>query len=309
MNVVILGSGFGLYGYLPALSNIKNITIFLLSRYKTQFYKRPDINLYFDTIQWVDDVETLLKLANTLIIALTPAQQYFWIKKCLSYQNINYIFCEKPLATTPDLANDLFENLVISGKKFRIAYNFRYTDWGWKILNSFKNIGSITWNFQAHHYKKNIQNWKRQHTDGGGALRFYGIHLIALFSELGYNNTSYSEIKNNKKNEAESWCAEITGDNLTNCKLNISTNSPETSFIIEESNGQIYSLLHPFQTNSMDKESIFDQRIPFITKALIDLFGHPENYYGWYKHTNRLWKNIEERTLHNEKNFCHNALF
>lgn len=297
MNVVILGSGFGLYGYLPALSNIKNVKIFLLSRYKNQVCKRSDINFYFNNIAWVDDTETLLKLADSLIIALTPAQQYLWIKKCLIYQNINYILCEKPLAATPHLANDLFTDLTTSGKKFRIAYNFRYTEWGEKILNTLNNIESISWNFQAYHYAKNIHNWKRLHKEGGGALRFYGIHLIALLSELGYSNTFYSEIKTNKKYEAETWKAEIVGDNLINCIVKISTNSPETSFVFKDTKGQTYSFLHPFQTNLSDKENVYDQRIPFLTKSLLDLFYHPEQYCKWYKHTHLLWKNIEERTL------------
>lgn len=297
MNVVILGSGFGLYGYLPALSSIKNVKIFLLSRYKNQVCKRLDINFYFNTIKWVDDDEILLELADAVIIALTPAQQYIWIKKCLTYQNINYILCEKPLATTPDLANDVLIDLVTSRKKFRIAYNFRYTEWGKNVLETLKNIENITWNFQAHHYEKNIQNWKRQHKDGGGALRFYGIHLIALLSELGYNNTAYSEIKTNKKNEAETWSAEIIGDNLIDCTVNISTNSPETRFVIKDSKGQAYSLLHPFQTSLSDKEDKYDQRIPFLTKSLLDLFYHTEHYCKWYEHTHLLWKNIEERTL------------
>ena len=297
MNVAILGSGFGLYGYLPALSNIKNVKLFLSSCYQSQVCKRSDISFFFNSIEWIDGDEPLLEICDAVVLALPPAQQFSCVKKCLAYPNINYILCEKPLATTPDLANDLLMDLTLSGKKFRIAYNFRYTEWGIAILNSLKNIENISWNFQAHHYAQNIQTWKRQHKKGGGALRFYGIHLIALLSELGYSDASYSEIKTNQKNEAETWRAEIIGDNLANCKLNIATNSSETSFILKDSNGHTYSLLHPFQTFLSDKENKRDQRIPFLTKGLYDLFYHPEFFCKWYKHTNLLWKNIEQRTL------------
>lgn len=297
VKVAILGGGFGLYGYLPALSKIKNVRVILLNRYRERIYTRTDIKPIFKSIEWVNDHETLLELCEALIIALPPEQQFLWVKKCLKYSNINYILLEKPLAITPDLAIDLILDLQTSGKKFRIGYNFRYTDWGVALLNSLSSIESISWNFQAYHYAKNIQNWKRQHKNGGGALRFYGIHLIALLSELGYNNTAYSEIKTNHKNEAETWSAEIIGDNLNNCTLNIATNSAETNFIIIDSNGYTYSLLHPFQAISSDAEDKYDQRVPFLIKGLLDLFEHSELYYGWYIHTNTLWKNIEQWTL------------
>jgi len=45
---------------------------------------------------------------------------------------------------------------------------------------------------KADHFKNNKDNWKRDHKQGGGPLRFYGIHLIAVLAELGYTSSRQS---------------------------------------------------------------------------------------------------------------------
>lgn len=298
MKVLILGGGFGLYGYLPALSELEGVSIILPSRYKERLKQRDDINSFYNMIEWIDNGENLLELCEGLIIAVPPTQQFLWVKRCLYYKNITHLLLEKPLASTPSLALDLMRELECSGKKFRIAYNFRHTCWGESTLRHAKGIKSITWNFQAHHYKQNIQTWKRRYSEGGGALRFYGIHLIALLSELGYTDVCYSKIEAKEQHEAEIWSAGVTrADHLSPCVINIATNSKETVFQLSDNNGHIISLLDPFQTKLPSEATSMDQRIPYLTKILHDLFYGEKYYYDWYGTTNLLWHTIEQRIL------------
>lgn len=300
MKVAILGGGFGLYGYLPALTQIPTLTISLSARNKERLKARHDISHLYDDIDWYNDDKSLINECDGIVIALPPTEQYTWINKCLNCKNITHILLEKPLASSPNLADDVLNNLKLSGKKFRIGYNFRYTSWGKDLLENIKNIKEMTcidWSFNAHHYAKNIQTWKRQHTDGGGALRFYGIHLIALLAELGYNDASYSEIGQKMDGEAESWVAELIGPNLPPCKISISTKSVDTQFKIQSNNKSIVSLLQPFETTLQQNDSTMDQRIPFLVQNLTDLFFKDLIYYEWYKNANILWTNVEKRTL------------
>lgn len=296
MKVLILGSGFGLYGYLPALCTLKNISIILPSRYKERFIHRAELTSYYNRIEWIDNQKDILALCEGLIIALPPIQQFSWVQKALQYRNISHLLLEKPLASTPDLAMNLISDLEISGKKFKIGYNFRYTDWGEHILRHTKGIKSITWKFKAHHYKQNIQTWKRLHHQGGGALRFYGIHLIALLSELGYSDVVNSIIEVNEC-EAETWSARLAKVDLPPCDVTIATNSNQNIFQVIDSNGYIISLSDPFQTIQSFSGTFIDRRIPYLIKLLKALFCEKKMDNNWYKVTHLLWHTIEQRTL------------
>lgn len=297
MKITILGGGFGLYGYLPALCKINNLHIFLPKRYQKHFQQREDLKTFYEQVEWVSEGVNLLENCEGIIIALPPRQQIIYVNKCLNYKHISHLLLEKPVAITPSLAIGLISDLKKSGKKFRIAYNFRYTNWGEMMLASRVGIKNIYWSFQAHHYAKNIQTWKRLHEEGGGALRFYGIHLIALLTELGYDSVSYSEINAKQPNEAESWEAEITGKNLSTCLLKLTTNSRNTNFLVKDSENHNFSFLNPFQTFSTNMVRSSDYRIPFLTKLLKDLFCNEKKYYEWYETTNQLWNCIEQKVL------------
>lgn len=297
MRIAVLGGGFGLYGYMPALFASSDFTVILPTRYQEKLKQRNEITHFYNRVEWMNSDVDLLEHCEGIIIALPPEQQVRWVKKCLTYKTISHILLEKPVAITPILSTDLINEIESSGKKFCIAYNFRYTDWGKAILRHVPSIESITWNFQAHHYAQNVKNWKRLHQEGGGALRFYGIHVIALLAELGYSDVSYSEIKAAKKNEAEIWHARLLADDLSPCIVTINSNNKEAQFVIKGNNAQNYSFLHPFQIQSQTKNNKIDQRIPFLIEGIIDLFFNEKKDYACYRRTHLLWNKIEQRTL------------
>jgi len=286
MRIAILGSGFGLYGYLPALLQITDSKIILPTRYQERLKSRTDVGHFYSNIEWVQDEEELLGNCEAIVIAQAPRQQYSWVKKCLKQKNITHLFLEKPLSFSPKSADELLSDLKSSKKKFRIGYNFRFTDWA-------KNpdIKNIEWNFCAHHFANNIQTWKREHENGGGALRFYGIHLVALLAEIGYDDAAFSKISPN----AETWEVQLIGKNLHPCNIKVATNSDETNFIVSRNSTEITSLLQPFQTEIVNLDPKIDQRVSILKTSLSDLFLNNPTYYDWYETANLLWHNIEKR--------------
>ena len=293
MRIGIIGGGFGLYGYLPALSQHRDVTILLPMRYQKRVKERADIRHLYSDIEWVNDNDAVLNQCDGLIIALPPVQQYEWVKKCLYYGHINHLFLEKPLASSPELAHELLSNLILSKKKFRVGYNFRHTEWGQSVRKKTHGVKQVHWHFRAHHYAENLKTWKREHDQGGGALRFYGIHLIALLAELGYTDVTYSKM-NMSSNNVSGWDAELTGDSLVPCEISISSNSDSTRFDVVDSSGENYKLSNPFQVLQQQKKSNTDLRVPFLTQGLQDLFCNHYTYHNWYHHTNLLWSNIEK---------------
>jgi len=299
MRVGILGGGFGLYGYLPALVQMPGLTVILPVRYQKYFETRSDIGCFYDIVEWVSDEEELLKTCDGVVVALPPEQQYMWVKKCLNCTNISHILLEKPLAVNPVIADNLLNSLKSSGKKFRIGYNFRYTEWGLNILKGAETIESMSWDFCANHYYQNIQTWKRQHKYGGGALNFYGIHIVAFLAELGYKYALYSEITTKYEGEADSWSAELGGINLSSCKIKVDSNNTNTNFIIHYNKEEVLSLLQPFQTIEQPKSAVIDIRIPVLKRLLLDLFYNDQFCYNLYDEVNLLWENIAQKTIHN----------
>ena len=76
----ISGSGFGLYGYLPALILNLNEKVILPKKYRAIIKARADISNLIPTIIWAENFDDALLKADSLVLALPPhiQQQFFW---------------------------------------------------------------------------------------------------------------------------------------------------------------------------------------------------------------------------------------
>ena len=232
---------------------------------------------------------------------------------CLYRSKINYLLLEKPLAHTPEEALITFEKLILSRKIFRIGYTFRYTEWGSqlrRILIGKEKFEKLTlhWSFMAHHYKNNLQNWKRFHSVGGGAIRFYGIHIISLLAEIGYSYITVSNAYSSKVDEIEKWKATFTGINLPTCEVIVDSKSNIDEFsikliskaIINSNNYYFKNLSDPFEPININNSSNeFDKRTLILTQLCSSLWKENENKYKWYEKTLRLWQLSEYRMKYN----------
>lgn len=295
----IIGSGFGLYGYLPAIVQGKDKTIVLPRAYESKVRTRTELAFTLSHIRWVDDEITALSMASTVVIAVPPQRQFELVSRCLTLPLIDKLILEKPLAVTPALAAELVSNLDLAQKSYRIAYTLLNTTWHqqltWPKLSSPDAIISINWTFTAHHFANQLKTWKRLQNRGGGILRFYGVHLVALLAYHGYDNVCCSVLEGKDPCEPERWNAIFSGPGLPYCHVLIDSQSATKQFMmvhrIAEQENAILEMVDPFEQEI--RKGGDDARVGVI-KRLIDSFGNDDRFYIlFYKRVNKLWQKIE----------------
>ncbi len=299
----IIGSGFGLYGYLPALIDGCSQQIVLPKRYQIRFNQRSELASYAKNVQWETDEIAVLERAEGVVLALRPLNQKEYISSCIERSNIKRLLLEKPLAPSPDLANEILDELIHSQKVFRIGYNFRYTDWGKNLIQDLSSNGVliIHWSFLAHHFSHDLHNWKRFHPEGGGVIRFYGIHIIALLAEIGYRDVTVSNAFGVSPNEPERWTAVFAGTGLPECRVEINTKSMDRKFHVEhlkdKKNTVFANLRDPFEIeNQSYPNKLSDLRVPVLMRLCRSLWERSASEYELYKATIHLWYSVENKT-------------
>lgn len=307
--LAILGSGFGLYGYLPALVDGCAQRIVLPERYRSRFGGRPELARFANNVRWERDDATALDSADGAVVALRPSDQSEWIPRCLSRPNIECLLLEKPLAHSPEVAGTLYDDLIRSGKVFRIGYTFRYTAWGSRVLRTLRTPGesgriSIHWSFLAHHFRHALRTWKRSSATGGGVIRFYGIQVIALLAEIGYREVTFSRSFGASPDEVEKWTAVFSGPELPECDIVVDTRSTLSKFRVEQAPGSslgisivFADLCDPFDSEGDGFQlSGLDRRVPILSRLCRSLWEEGANEQVWYDATIKLWRGVEKKT-------------
>ena len=294
----IVGKGFGLYGYLPAIM-MNQSNLVLSSEYKLNIEKRKDINQYINRIKWTQSIEESIHLSNNIILAIPPKEQF----KFLNEKEINIsdktVFLEKPIASSPKESFILLKFLEEKKIKFYVNYSFIYLDWFKNLyhkINSLKPdaVIKITWEFKAHFLMTNFMNWKSDFKLGGGILRFYGIHLMAVLTALNYENCKIIKLKNN----AETIVYKIINSNKPIIKISININSSRDIFSINIFDNNIKNkeilidIKDPFERQKNIKLTQLDRRVETLRNYLIEKDNFIQNLI-FNKKVIKLWSDIE----------------
>jgi hypothetical protein len=296
----ILGGGFGLYGYLPAIAKSFSQPIFLLERYRTTLQARTDISHLDNRIIWCRDEQQLIDQSTGLVIVRRPVDQAALIPNVLLAPKLKYLILEKPLAPTPQAALTLLQSLQSSSKSIRIAYTFRFLPWAehltkWIKINTQGSV-CVDWNFTAHHFTYAKQTWKRDPVQGGGALRFYGIHLVGLLAELGYTQVVKSKLISSAQDQATGWHATLLGAGLPRCEILLDSNSTRERFSVTgTNNGTVTSIFdgqNPFKEGPLSQTE--DLRVGGLTRLIASSQAGP-SCPTWYEQANDLWMAIEAK--------------
>ena len=120
----IIGSGFGLYGYLPAIIKLQKKGLVLPEKYKEKILLRPELREFEKDILWVKDSDEALIKTTHLIVAVPPNTQYSLVKKIVKKTNIKTIYLEKPIAPSVEKSNDLLKFLDLNKVKYVVGYSF-----------------------------------------------------------------------------------------------------------------------------------------------------------------------------------------
>lgn len=305
MNFGIVGSGFGIYGWLSALSYFDEIKISTLERYKEKFLNRKDIknlSALGKSITWYENEEQLFKSVNLIIIARRPIDQIKIINNLISQSWKGSLIIEKPIAPTPELSKKIIKKLFTDNINLQVGFSINETSWSKKvkelILKKKPKEITINWNFLADHYKYNKKTWKSNPIFGGGALSFYCIHLIAWlssFSKWKVNSCSPLLSKTNDPNIIFKL-----SNGFTNIEINCnSMNKNFNSFtIINRSNQNelILNLENPF-SEKLTKRNLAktDLRVPYLIKIVEKTIKDNWINYSLLEKHIKLWKDIRNK--------------
>lgn len=304
----ILGGGFGLYGYLPAAAKLLQEPVLLLKKYKPIIDSRQELFSFKDQIIWLESEEELIQTADSLVISRRPIDQEALVSRCLLEMNLKRVMFEKPLATSPQKAQKILQLMAGSNKYCSVGFNFRYTNWAIqlkeKLLNGeFSEHESInlSWHFMADHFSRNIESWKMDHAQGGGAIRFYGIHVIALLAELGYEHVESSIVlTSNLKHSLYKWTACFKGSGLPSffATLDSKSNASYFKVYLGGKNLSLFEGLSPFDP-VLNELNISEQdtRCFYLKDALVELFQLTNNYPNRIERCTKLWELVETKTF------------
>ena len=181
MQIGILGQGFALYGYLPALMEL-NYSVHTLARYETYLRSRVELADYIEEISFVESEPELIMSSQSLVIAKKPSQQFDIIENLDSrYTNV---FLEKPLAPSLIEHRRSIELLSENKVNFSVGYIFYLTDW-FVRMHDLMNRDRVDFRIKWEIPKPPI-SWKCMSEEGGGLGSFYAIHFVQVLKLLEF---------------------------------------------------------------------------------------------------------------------------
>ena len=180
--VAIVGSGFGMYGLLPAFSGIEGCKVVSIcgknSERMLNYCKKLGLNRYTD---WAEMLRK--EKPDAVAIAVIPSHQYEIARYAL--ENDIAVFAEKPLTTSFDTSLEL--NKLAEKKRMPNMLDFIFTEIPeWRAAKKMIENGlmgkiikvSIDWTFLSYDLMNHIKSWKTDVKQGGGALSFYFSHVL-----------------------------------------------------------------------------------------------------------------------------------
>ena len=183
LRIAIVGSGFGLYGHLPAFNSIRNCKVIAICGKKTERLVNycESIDLKKIYIDWQEMLKK--EKLDAIAIAVNPSSQYKIAKKAIE-KGIN-VFAEKPLAVNVPQAKELLE--LAKKNKIVHAVDFIFPEIDlWqkakqliddKAIGELKHI-SVNWDFLSFDIKNKVSSWKTNVREGGGSLSYYFSHTL-----------------------------------------------------------------------------------------------------------------------------------
>jgi hypothetical protein len=199
------------------------------------------------------------------------------------------------------------QQILSSNKKCSVGFIFRYLPWAialrHNLLNSLimkKEVWRMKWCFMAHHYKNELFGWKREHDQGGGVIRFYGIHVIALLAEWGYEQVGLSEVVLDPKDgNFYKWRAIFKGPDLADFEVEIDTRSEDTYLILQNNKSEkpFYLSKDPFGGVLSEESHLnIDPRGDYLKNVLTDNISQTEIWPTRLSNSIKLWDLVEGST-------------
>jgi predicted dehydrogenase len=178
--IAVFGSGFGLYGHLPAIAELGR-DVHVPARYRSAFDERAELAAYRSAVRFVDDEAGLLSDADLAVLARRPADNEAIARQAIQGQRSVQLVIEKPPAPNPQAALLLDKALRTAGVRYSTPYLLSYCDWACdcqrRVASGEVREITLHWQFNS---PGGRESWKAMPVEGGGLLSYYFIHVIAL---------------------------------------------------------------------------------------------------------------------------------
>jgi predicted dehydrogenase len=189
LKVGIIGTGFGMYGHLPAFATTNNCQVVSICGEKSErlskFCKKYKVEKVYSDWKEMLKAEKL----DAVSIAVVPDAQYE-IAKFAIKKGIN-VFAEKPLTANLKQAEELYR--LSQKAKITTAVDFIFPQVPEfkkvKELLVKKEIGELEyikaeWDFLSHDLARKLKSWKTDSKKGGGALAYYFSHVLYYLTDF-----------------------------------------------------------------------------------------------------------------------------
>jgi len=259
MKIGILGGGFGIYGYSPAIYKLEHQVI-TLEKYKKSYLDRIELNYLANSITFVEDENAVFTHSEALVLARIPSSVIALKEQIMDYPG--HLFLEKPLGASADQQESIISLLKHREGSFSVAYLARFTPWYQKIRNQ---VSANEVEINLHWFLTPPKGgWKIETEQGGGTFSYYAIHFLELFIDCGLDLKSIV----NFKNTPDSFSIQAKN---SICTLNIlvelsSTNSFEVKLRDVFGVKSIYESESPF--GARGEKGILDPRVPTLSRYL-----------------------------------------
>lgn len=258
MLVGILGSGFGLYGYLPALVRLGH-NVLTLERYRSLILKRVELSEFIQNIDFLEDDKQIVSQSTTIVIARNPSSQVELVQSQLTNLGLKqHVFLEKPLTDLLKTRQTFINSLREADISFSVAYLFLYSEWFHHLKHQESGEFELNWIIA-----KPKANWKNSTQQGGGLLNYYLIHLLPCFDALVLN----FQIKQSFLSAAHSIFV-ASGKILLKVKVSLSTS--ESSFCLTSNSYNSKKVLFSDKTpfGPLPSEGVLDPRIGYLQRYI-----------------------------------------
>jgi len=177
---LVLGRGFGLYGHAAALAGM-GWQVLLPASYREDVAARPELAHLTGQLGFVENPEAAPPAVDLICLARRPQDNAALATRLAGHPDCPPLVIEKPIAATPGDASRLAAEL--GATRWAVPYLFRHTDWADALKTALTADQDCRIHWQ-HRQAATLKGWKHDPSEGGGALAFYLIHMIALIHEL-----------------------------------------------------------------------------------------------------------------------------
>lgn len=289
--LAILGGGFGLYGYLPAALSIPGVAVTLPARYRPILRGRAELAPFEHQVHWAPSEHEALAMATRVVIARRPADQESLVVGLARYPSIQSLVLEKPLAGSPTDSATLAQRLHDRGMPFRVGYTLARTPWARRLAQWIAQPAGhemlVRWDFMAKHYSNPHATWKRDTSAGGGALRFYGVQLIAAItgSSTEVPQLISSSLTIDAQHTARAWQSVLRFESGAVVQLHVDSHSSAPRFSVHAPGLGDIEFADPF--SELSTLGGQDVRVPLLAEILRE--PSTQSDFAWTQRVHATW--------------------